>query len=243
MIKETKGYIHVHSHYSHDGKNSIEELSRFFMAKDYRFICLTEHADDFNQVKMASFLKECAKCSSSNFTVVPGLEYRCRDLVHLLGIGMTQYCPVDHPADVARFIKQNGGIAIIAHPRGYEENLTDDLLSVVDGIEIWSGQKDSRFFPHWESLLTFKNLKRIYPSLIGLGGADLHTIEAYFPLDTIIKTNSETFSSSGLTNGVSSIRGAYWNLLPGSISSFQSELTLKVLRIALNMARRFMHRI
>lgn len=243
MTNEIKGYLHVHSDYSYDGKNSVEEIADFFKAKGYKFVCLTEHADDFSQPKMVSFLKECEKYSSRGFTVVPGLEYRCRDRVHVLGIGMSQHCPADHPVDVARFIKGNGAIAIIAHPRGFEENLTGDLLSAVDGIEIWNGQKDSRFIPHWENLLTFKNLRRMHPALIGLGGADLHTLEAYFPLDTMIKTDSETFSCSALTNGASSIKGAYWNLLISSFSSFQGELALKVLRIALNTARKFMHRI
>jgi len=243
MQQEIKGYIHVHSNYSFDGKNSVKELAEFFAAKGYEFVCLTEHADDFDDFKMASLVNDCKKYSDKYITVVPGLEYRCNDLVHLLGIGVTELCGSDDPIEVSRHIKQNGGVAIVAHPRGYEKNLTPTLINVIDGLEIWSGPKDSRFFPHWESLLTFKNLKRIYPSLIGLGGADLHTIEAYFPLDTIIKTNSEAFSSSGFSNGVLSIKGAYWNLLPGSISSFQRELTLKVLRIALNMAKRFMHRI
>jgi hypothetical protein len=238
MKKEIKGYIHVHSHYSYDGKNSIEELAKFFVAKNYRFICLTEHADDFNQAKMASFVKECAKYSSMHFTVIPGLEYRCRDLVHLLGIGTTEYYSADHPVDVARIIKKNGGLAIIAHPRGYEESLTDDLLSVVDGIEIWSGQKDSRFFPHWQSLRNFKNLRRIYPGLVGLGGADLHNLENYFPLDTVINTPVANFSLSGLTNGVSSIRGAYWNLMCTSTFSFETVLALKICRGFINIARK-----
>jgi predicted metal-dependent phosphoesterase TrpH len=237
-MRECKGYIHVHSNYSFDGKNSIEDLAEFFKAKAYRFICLTEHADDFNQAKMTSFVNECAKYSISSFTVVPGLEYRCGDLVHLLGIGTTEYCSMNHPVDVARFIKQYGGIAVIAHPRGYEESLTDELLSVVDGIEIWSGQKDSRFFPHWKNLSTFRKLKCIYPNLLGLGGADLHSLGNYFPLDTMIKMPVEKFSLSGLTDGVSSIRGRYWNLMCNSTFSLETILTLRIGRQILNITRK-----
>ena len=90
-MRELKGYVHIHSHYSYDGVDSIEKIARFFRKKGYRFVCLTEHADDFSNDKMDSFVNECRRCSDPDLLVIPGLEYRCNNLVHLLAIGVDQY--------------------------------------------------------------------------------------------------------------------------------------------------------
>lgn len=188
-MRIVRGILHVHSDFSYDGRNSIPEWAAFLRAKGYNFVCLTEHDDDFDDAKMAGLVEECRKVSTPSFHMIPGLEFRCANKAHILGLALTKFYRTDDPIEAAQFIRANNGVSVIAHPRGYEGNITKELLKTVDGVEVWNGAKDSRFFPHPEVLGLYKGWREVNPNLIALGGADTHGIGSYFQLDTYAINN------------------------------------------------------
>lgn len=235
--KEIRGYIHIHSNYSYDGVNSIAELSRFFKKKGYDFICLTEHADDFSQGKMTSYVEECRRSSSSGFEIIPGLEYRCKDLVHVMAIGVDQYSPCDDPQALIGRIKDNQGLAIIAHPDGYENNITRELIKVAHGIEIWNAQKDSRFIPNWKILSMYNNYRQINSTLIPVGGGDIHSIDNFHVLDTVSYINSNETSPLSILRNAKIIHGAFWSLELDSEYEYSKLLKLRLLRFIMRFIK------
>lgn len=183
---KVRGIIHFHSDFSYDGYNSIPGIVDFFKTNGYSFVCLTEHDDDFDNEKMDRYINVCRDASDSSFYVVPGLEFRCENRVHILGIDIKKYFKTDDPVDAAKKIREQGGIAIIAHPLKYLNNITDELLSAIDGIEIWNGQKDSKYMPHYKLLAYYRKLKSKYPHIKAFCGPDTHSLNYYFRMDMIV---------------------------------------------------------
>jgi len=212
-----RGIIHIHTGFSYDGKNTIPEWAAFLKAKGYNFVCLTEHDDDFDDAKMAGLVTECRQVSTDSFHIVPGLEFRCANKVHILGLGLTKFYKTNDPIVAAQFIRDNNGVSVIAHPRRYERNITEELIKTVDSIEIWNGAKDSRFFPHPEVLGLYKRCRGVNPDLIAIGGADVHGIDSYFQLDVHITDNAGTeWNIKNLKDGgLRKICGRYFSISSG----------------------------
>jgi len=233
-----KGMSHVHSNFSYDGHNSIPQIVEFLKAKGYSFVCLTEHSDDFNQEKMDKFIRCCEENTSEEFLVIPGIEYRCKNIIHLIGLGINRFYHLDNPFQLIEKIHSEGGLAIIAHPHGYQDNISPDLIKSVSGIEIWNGQKDSRFIPRYNLLSSFKHYQKINPKLIALAGADLHTLANYFPLDMIIMDCQldKTSILNAFKEGRFYIKGRYWKIKSPNVS-FSNLFFLFFARQCLNLLR------
>ncbi len=209
--KTLKGMFHIHSNFSFDGHNSIEEIVTFLKARDYNFICLTEHSDDFDKEKMHAFLKDCQKVSCSDFLVIPGIEYRCTSGVHLIVIGSKIFYNSDNLLSIAEKASKENALTIIAHPCEHKNTIDTTLIKLIDGVEIWNGQKDSRFIPHYNSFRIFKNYEKNNPNLIALGGTDLHNLNNYYPIDLLIPDCPLDQSSiiANLRRGSLHIEGKY----------------------------------
>jgi predicted metal-dependent phosphoesterase TrpH len=234
-LKLHRGLIHIHSSFSYDGKNSIQEWAAFLKLKGYDFACFTEHDDDFDQHKMAQLVKECKDISDASFYAVPGLEFRCSNKVHLLGLGVTTYKRADGPIAAAQFIKGAGGLSVLAHPRGYERNITKALLEYIDGIEAWNASKDGRFLPSSDSIQFCMECKRANPTVMLVGGADVHSIESYFPLDVYAINGFEGIKREGINN----IRGQYYTMNSEKENSLPFVLGLKMLGFIYHGSKRF----
>ncbi|PIS10631.1 MAG: phosphotransferase [Bdellovibrio sp. CG10_big_fil_rev_8_21_14_0_10_47_8] len=133
--------LHVHSSFS-DGKMSIPELVDFYGQKGFGCIAVTDHVCEEKSFigKAASYLNQCmdrerfpayldllthearrAK-ETYNMVVIPGFELSKNSIsnhrsAHILGIGISRYMSADgDPVDLARAIRNQGGLAIVAHP-------------------------------------------------------------------------------------------------------------------------------
>lgn len=226
-----KGILHIHSNFSYDGENSVFEWASFLEYKKYSFVCFTEHDDDFDQHKMIRLIKACEEVSTPTFCAIPGLEFRCSDRVHILGIGVTEYCRIDDPIKAAGFIREAGGLSVIAHPRGYEKNITKVLLEIVDGIEIWNGSKDGRFFPRADIVQFYQKCREVNSSLIGIGGSDTHNINSFFQLDTYVKHNSVLRNNLNIfkAGDIKKISGKYYAINCKEINAMLTTIRLKIL--------------
>ena len=175
-MKTFKGIVHVHSNYSYDGQHSLEEIAEMGKNRGYHFIGMSEHSDTFDEEKIARYVKECKNASTENCLIIPGIEFTCENNLHILGLGVRQYTSGKDPFQIARFIRQQGGVAVIAHPVRYHYQIPEGLAAVVDGIEVWNAGYDGRFVPNDLSLALLRNLKDHGGGLYAFGGQDLHQI-------------------------------------------------------------------
>ena len=83
-----KGAIHVHSTYS-DGEFTLSELKEIFVSAGCSFVCMTDHAEYFDADSREAYKSECLKLSDSKFLFIPGVEYTCRERMHILAYGGT----------------------------------------------------------------------------------------------------------------------------------------------------------
>jgi hypothetical protein len=190
-MKPFTGILHVHSNHSYDGHNSLGEIAEFARACGYSFLAMSEHSDTFNHDQMALYVQECREKSAPDFLIIPGIEFRCDNDFHLLGLGIRQFTDLTDPLAVSEFIHGQGGLAIIAHPKRNNYQIPNGLQTVVDGAEVWSATYDGRFVPSIDSLKLMKELRGTNESCIGYGGQDLHRltgkriVKTILPCDTL----------------------------------------------------------
>jgi len=225
-MKSLRGIIHIHSHFSYDGSNTIEEWALFLKEKGYDFVCFTEHDDYFDHHKMIQLVEDCKRVCTDTFQAIPGIEFRCKNTVHILGIGIRSYRQIDDPFEAASFIREHGGISVIAHPGLFNKENILQLSHVVDGIEIWNGLKDSRFLPDPRILNLFAEVKKANQTLLPFGGADLHSVNAYFPLDIYLHHGQSLDFENHFTLSPVTIQGRFFRITSGNI-----RLPLSVLKI------------
>lgn len=231
-----RGIIHFHSDFSYDGHDSITNLVAFLKKNGYSFACLAEHDDDFDDEKMKRFVNACKDASDNAFKMIPGLEFRCRNKAHILGLGIKEYFHADDPVDAAKKIKEQGGVAIIAHPIKYVNNITDELLSSIDGIEIWNGPKDSRFMPHYKSLVYYKKIKDNFPHIKASCGPDMHSIKRYFKMDMVAQSFSGDIKSIWIKSNPE-MEGKYFTLSVNGKGWLAPVVTLFFMRGLLNAVK------
>ena len=185
MSESVKGIIHVHSDFSRDGLCSIEDLADFAREAGFQFVGLTDHAEDLSPEDMKSLRGECEKHSDESCVLIPGLEFRCSEDIHILGLGITDDMSSTDPVTVAGQIRDLGGLSILAHPYRNGYRCPPELSSCLNGIEIWNAAYDGRFVPRLASLRLLREARNVNPSMFGIGGADLHGL--YNPPGVVIQ--------------------------------------------------------
>jgi len=174
MSELVKGIVHVHSDFSRDGLCSIADLADFAREAGFQFVGLTDHAEDLTSADMKELRLLCEKHSDDSLIMIPGLEYRCRGGIHILGLGIAHDISTDDPVLVASRIRQEGGLAILAHPGRSGYQCAPELCAALDGIEIWNAGYDGLFVPSLENFRLLGRVRVVNSSLFGIGGADLH---------------------------------------------------------------------
>jgi hypothetical protein len=170
------GIIHVHSTLSYDGEHTLAELASFGRKCGYRFIGMAEHSDTFDDAKMKALVEECRRLSDGEFLLIAGIEFSCEGDLHLIGLGITQFTSARDPIVLARFIRAQGGLAVVSHPSRYGYEIPPALVSEIDGIEVWNASNDSRFVPDGRVMDLWRRLRQQNQSLAAFGGQDLHRI-------------------------------------------------------------------
>ena len=168
-----KAVLHVHSTYS-DGEFTVPELRQIFAAQGCSVICITDHADSFDELKLADYIRECAELSDDKFIFVCGLEYTCEQGMHILGYGCTSLTPAKDPQKVIRHIEENHALAVIAHPKDTMFPLIDSFDVLPSGIETWNTKYDGRYAPRPATFDLLLRLKNRRPDMKAFYGQDLH---------------------------------------------------------------------
>ena len=189
MNESIAGIIHVHSSFSRDGACSIADLTRYAREAGFRFVALTDHAEDLSAAQALRLRAECEACSDESCVVIPGLEFVCSDDIHILGLGVSAHIPDSDPVRVAATIRAWGGLAIFAHPVRSNYQCPPALCGVLDGIEIWNARYDGRFVPAFPNFHLLQQARRSNAFLIGFGGPDFHRLDSPPEVITRLRVN------------------------------------------------------
>ena len=170
------GIIHVHSEYSHDGRDSIAALHQFALARGIGFIGLTDHAEDFEPDRYVALQQECAAVSDARVRIIAGLEYRFNGFpgLHLLALGLSKWIAPRTPAD---FIRQTAGVAgftIMAHPVLPNYEMPDEVRAGIDAIEVWNASYNTRYLPDPRAIRLLHQINATRPEVVGTAGLDQH---------------------------------------------------------------------
>jgi len=177
--------IHCHSTYS-DGEFTLSQLREVSLAQGYDAICMTDHAEWFNETTFQNYLNECVKLSDDQFCFVPGLEFECERRMHILGYGVTALVDSVDPQDVIRHIQKHEGISVIAHPGDsmFDWIETFDVLPL--GIETWNSKYDGPLAPRPRTFQLLNRLQSRNPEMKAFYGQDLHWKKQYRGLFNLI---------------------------------------------------------
>ncbi|MGC8817334.1 MAG: CehA/McbA family metallohydrolase [Candidatus Hadarchaeum sp.] len=101
--------LHVHTKYSYDCRCPVERAVEIAKTKGLNGIAITDH-DSISGHRAAK------KMSKNGFVVLPGVEISSAQ-GHIVGLGIEESIPKGLPAaDTVELIREQGGIAIAAHP-------------------------------------------------------------------------------------------------------------------------------
>ncbi len=185
-----KALLHAHSRFSYDGVRSVEELAAWGEGRGLDFLFLTEHTNDFDEAKMNRLVRECDALGDRKCRVIPGLEFSVQGGFHVLGLNLRRFEPLIDLTAAARFIRAQGGIAVLAHPARYAGRWPQAAaIAQLDGIEVWNARYDGRFIPPGH--LVDKALRHECVSGRGLlfGGQDLHDTTEHRVVTTSVSGN------------------------------------------------------
>lgn len=184
-----KAALHVHSTYS-DGEFTLAELKHVYADEGCAVVCITDHADSFDEPKLADYVRECASLSDDKFLFLCGLEYTCEQQMHILGYGATVLAHTQDPQSVIRHIEKHKGLAVIAHPKDSMFEWIESFTVLPLGIETWNSKYDGQYAPRPG---TFELLRRLQARRSGMRafyGQDLHWKKQFRGLFTQLECNS-----------------------------------------------------
>ncbi len=188
------GALHLHSTYS-DGEFSLPELRALLRAQGCTFAGVSDHADAFDDAKLAAYRAELDALSDAEFRFVPGLEYGCGRL-HILGYGVTLPIASSEPDEVIAAIKNAGGVCVVAHPQARFFARLEALKNLPHGIEIWNSKYDGRYAPRPAAYALLRRLQARDASVRGFFGQDLHWKKQFHGL--FCRLNAEASSRDAI---------------------------------------------
>ena len=195
-----RGVIHAHSTYS-DGEYTLSELREVFLASGCSFVCMTEHAEYFNDETVKQYRAECERLSDEKFLFVPGLEFTCDRRMHVLGYGVTDLVSTTNPEEVIAHINSAGGISVIAHPMDSAFSWIESFTQLPQGIETWNSKYDGRYAPRPRTFDLLQRLKTRQSEMLAFYGVDFHWKRQFREL--YIAVNCEVLSGSSILAGLS----------------------------------------
>ncbi|HEY4671651.1 MAG TPA: PHP domain-containing protein [Gemmatimonadaceae bacterium] len=204
------GALHCHSTYS-DGELTLRELRDAFVTAGCSFACVTDHAEYLDRDRLPRYVAECAELSSEEFVLIPGLEFSCRQRMHVLGIGITTRVYSDEPEDVIAHINSEGGLSAIAHPRDDAFGWIETFAQLPAALETWNTKYDGRYAPRARTFRLLARLQERQPTMKAVYGLDLHWRRQYRSLLTRVAATA--VSRDAILYGL--IRGEYVGIKDG----------------------------
>lgn len=168
-----RGIIHCHSHFSHDGQHSLEELCQAFKAQGFKFAALTEHSCGINKEDYAEFVAQCKVLSSEDFVLIPGLEILCPNGAEIAGVGLEEIVEPGEPDQVVAAIRHAGGFSIWVHPQ--KRGALPEKPYASHAIELLNGKEDGTVAPNLALLRRLMDWRKHFDFFV-IMGLDLHVL-------------------------------------------------------------------
>ena len=123
VMPSTLGIVHVHSDYSHDGRDTLHGLAEFAAARDIGFIGLTDHAEDFSALRWDEYVRACGAASSDVVRLIPGLEFRFAGFrgLHLLAFGLVRWIEPTTPDEFITLAGPASRLTALPRPSLYAQ--------------------------------------------------------------------------------------------------------------------------
>jgi len=185
-----KAALHVHSTYS-DGEFTLAELREIYRAEGCSLVCMTDHAEYFDEKSVALYRRECESLSDRELSFLCGLEYECEQRMHILGYGATALATSKDPQAVIRHIESNGGVCVIAHPKDSMFPWIETFDVLPKGIETWNSKYDGRYAPRPGTFELLYRLREKRPDMLAFYGQDLHWKKQYRGLFNLLECDSQ----------------------------------------------------
>lgn len=170
------GTVHVHSDYSHDGRDSLAGLRAWALEKGLGFVGLTDHAEDLDSATFDRYLDECRALSDQRSRLIPGLEFRFAGYpgLHLLALGLRRWIEPATPAEFIGDAKAHAGFTILAHPVLPDYRIPEEVQAGIDAVEVWNTAYNTRYLPDPRAIRLLQEIQRRRPEVVGIAGLDQH---------------------------------------------------------------------
>ncbi len=175
-MADRTGIVHVHSDYSHDGRDPLEHLARISAQREIGFVGLTDHAEDLDAARFARYLEQCAEASRVGARLIPGLEFRFTGYpgLHLLAMGLDRWIEPETPADFMEQTRGLAGFTMAAHPVLPDYQIPEEVRGEIDAIEVWNAAYNTRWLPDPRAIRLLQDIRRRRPEVVGVAGLDQH---------------------------------------------------------------------
>ena len=234
-----KGALHVHSTLSRDGTMAIPDLVQWYRRNHYQFLALGEHAEDLVETKMQVLRQQSAENSTSQFCVIPGLEFVCSSDIHILGIGAGNLISEKDPLSVIQEVHEQGGFAVLAHPKRIGWECPRNVLLALDAVEIWNVAYDGKYLPSAQAVTGFRRMKQINDKLLGVASHDFHRTGSFY--DVAIEMDLAVLSPDAilrsLREGCYGIRSLFFRADPHVRFSWCEAVCLRLMSWQLSNLR------
>lgn len=170
------GAVHVHTAYSHDGRDTLEQLAEWARERGIAFVGLTDHAEDLDAGMWEEYVAHCADVSDDRTRLIPGLEFRFKGYtgLHLLAFGLTRWIEPTTPGEFAAMTRTAARFTAVAHPVLAKWRVPDEVRAVVDAVEVWNASYNTRYLPDPRAIALLREIRATRPAVVAIAGLDQH---------------------------------------------------------------------
>ena len=235
-----RGALHIHSKLSRDGTMTIVELAQWYRRNGYQFLAMGEHAEDLDKANVQALREQSIENSNDTFCVIPGIEFAGNNDIHIVGIGVVSLIRAKDPAAIVEEIHEQGGLAILAHPKRIGWECPGEVLLAVDAAEIWNVGYDGKYLPSVKALSGFRRMQQINPKLLAVASHDFHRTTSFY--DVAIEMDVASLSPEAilrrLRQGRYGIRSRFFQCDPEARMSRAKAASLRLLSQQLSNIRK-----
>jgi len=200
-----RGNVHTHSDCSECGTEALESVVAYYRKVGYDFIAVTDH----------DVVTKASTFDAPDFITLTGQEvHAVPDPArpwdrHIIALGLQKSIPVQPTLEdqLAR-IYENGGLAVLAHPRQFGMPLEAlATMRKLSGIEIYNGKQDSATgeganLEYWDWWLTHRG------SVWGFAADDSHRFPTHLA-SAWICVRADELSAESILRSIA--RGAFYS--------------------------------
>jgi hypothetical protein len=170
------GAVHVHSDYSHDGRDPLERVRDRAAVLGIRFLALTDHAEDFDAARFQAYSAACRTTSTDAVQLIPGLEFRFPHFrgLHLLACGLREWITPATPDEFMAMAPTVSGLTIVAHPVLARYRIPLSVWNGIDAVEVWNATYNTRYLPDPQAIELLRTLRCTRASAVAVAGLDQH---------------------------------------------------------------------